>query len=158
MTFDKPDLSWAAGLFEGEGCFSFTSSHGNRNISASVKMTDEDVIHKFKNIVGFGTIYFSPPVKSGWKPQWAWTTGSFEEVQALAAFLWPWLCSRRRGKIKTVLSKYHAHAPQSQIDRVKRTRSIVDALHEGKLKQYEIANKFGVTPATVTYIKKGWLP
>src|SRR5689334_3983660 len=50
MPLDKEGLAWAAGLFEGEGCFHF-ASRANRVIVASLTTTDEDVVRRFHAIV-----------------------------------------------------------------------------------------------------------
>ena len=55
------DLAWAAGLFEGEGCFTFQGSkkartRGGRLGKAQLSMTDEDVVRKFHTIMGFGSL------------------------------------------------------------------------------------------------------
>jgi hypothetical protein len=54
------DIAWAAGLFEGEGCLSFSTVRGERYPQAMLKTTDRDVLARFHRIVVVGAIY---PVK-----------------------------------------------------------------------------------------------
>ena len=100
-------LAWAAGVFEGEGWISLQG----KSPSMGIQMCDRDVLEKFSYAVGGGPIYYRNPrnwannqsVKSK-KDQWAWRITGFEKVQAVVSYLWPWLCSRRRGRIKEVLA------------------------------------------------------
>lgn len=154
MTFDVRQLAWAAGLFEGEGCFSFSDSRV-RQVSAALNMTDEDIVRRFRAIVGFGAIYEVAPQKSHWKKQWRWRASTFEQVQALMAAFWPWLGVRRRARAIEVLRCYHALEPASIKQRVVRSVGIQTALRRGGKTQRDIAREFGVCPATVTLIKQG---
>lgn len=97
----REDLAWAAGIFEGEGWISiqlYTPAIG-------ITMTDRDVLDKFASVVGGGKVYPRGIKSSGTggitakKFQWAWRVTSFENVQAILAYLWPWLCVRRRDRI-----------------------------------------------------------
>lgn len=115
---NREQLAWAAGLFEGEGCLSTRGKSVNilrkyrdRGLVAAMKMTDEDVIFRFKQIVGVGNIT-GPYNKIGKKTWWVWQAGSFEHVQALIAILWPWLCRRRKDRAKELLTLYHASAAE----------------------------------------------
>ena len=102
-TVPLSDLAWCAGLFEGEGCFTFRSKRGNP--SAVIKMTDRDVLDRFATVIGFGRISSVRSTSSlGKKQQWEWRVNSFMHVQALIAALWPWLCSRRKARAQEVLS------------------------------------------------------
>lgn len=116
MDINREDLAWAGGLFEGEGSIVWTTVR-NRNpklprwtrCQLSLHMCDEDVVRKFASIIGIGGVtgpytYTDDVVKER-KPSWYWAVGAFEKTQAVLAMLWPWLCSRRRGKAKEVLQK-----------------------------------------------------
>jgi hypothetical protein len=166
MKINREDLAWAAGLFEGEGCISFAKGR-SRKIAAMLNMTDRDVVEHFQSVVGCGEIYAYKPQQEGWKPQWRWHVGSFERVQALIAMLWPWLKSRRRSKIRSVLARYKACEPASRRLCIDRTTQIQKALTDlsnrplwgrrwstGRT-QHAIAREFGVSPALVSRLKKG---
>lgn len=106
MKINREELAWAAGLFEGEGCFSVSTNKGDRkpkySPSATVVSTDEDVLQRFALVIGFGTIS-SRPLLPKHKPIFAWHVQNFEHFQALVALLWPWLHNRRRTRAKEIL-------------------------------------------------------
>jgi len=93
------EISWAAGLFEGEGCISLN----HRSPMAQLGTTDLDVLRRFQRAVGFGVI--SPPRRPRFstKPYWAWRCHGFAAVQALVAMFWSWLGERRKARTMEVL-------------------------------------------------------
>jgi hypothetical protein len=103
---NKLDLAWAAGLYEGEGSI---CARKDKPASAamSLGMTDEDVVRRFAQIVGFGNVYPRPRANAsghlGNKLMWYWQTGRYEHVQAAIAMFWPWLGTRRRAQASRVL-------------------------------------------------------
>lgn len=99
------DLAWAAGLFEGEG------TAGRRCVQ--VGMTDLEPVEKLLGVLGVGRIYFRRTQNPKWADVWTWQTTTFEEHQAVAAMLWPWLCSRRRGQIARSLTTHRANYSRS---------------------------------------------
>ena len=137
MAVDARDLAWAAGLFEGEGCFSTSlvtrpprpekgekNSRRQRSTQARLAMTDEDTVRRFSEVIGFGSIGNagrSPSCPSHWKPQWTWQCNSHEKVQALVAMLWFGLGARRRARAAEILrlarqtrgrSEHRTHCPR----------------------------------------------
>lgn len=151
MTFTREQLAWAAGIFEGEGCITFSSK--SRAIQAIVVSTDSDVLQQFKDIVGFGTLGKLITIKH-WKPKGNWYCSSFEEVQTLVAMLWPWLKSRRKTKAKEVITQFIAGVPKSLIASKLRTERIREALKDRNRCQTDIAHEFGVCESRVTQIKQ----
>lgn len=92
------EIAWAAGLFEGEGCFTVSTSNGKyRQARVKLRSTDEDVVRRFHQAIGLGTVredsYFKR--SNGYKTQWEWYARSAEVVQVIDMLL-PWMCSRRR--------------------------------------------------------------
>ncbi len=98
---NKVDIAFAAGLFDGEGCFS-TSVQG---CQAALTMTDLDSVQNFLRAVGFGDIK-TVKVPENRKPAWVWRVNGFEKVQALYAMIYPWLNQRRRARGAEVLRPY----------------------------------------------------
>ncbi|HEX9696833.1 MAG TPA: LAGLIDADG family homing endonuclease [Actinomycetota bacterium] len=83
----RESLAWAAGFFDGDGCFSAASAR-----IATITQVDREVLERFQATVGFGTIY-GPYENSGARretrqPFSFWRTNRFEHTQALAAMLW----------------------------------------------------------------------
>ena len=53
-----PDLTWAAGLFEGEGTFVLDRTKtGRPHLNMRVAMKDEDVIKRFHTVATVGSCY-----------------------------------------------------------------------------------------------------
>lgn len=102
MTALKPiELAWAAGLFEGEGSIS-SEKKRRGGITLALAMTDEDVVRRFHEAVGRGTVN-GPHLRSGQKPQWTWRCSTLEAVEVLA-LLAPLFGIRRAAKADEVLS------------------------------------------------------
>jgi hypothetical protein len=102
MTFvpDREELAWAAGFFDGEGCFSF--SPAGRYVCVSVGQTEREPLDRFKRAVGFGNVLGPYDVNkrngSLRKPQFFYRANGYERVQAIAALLWFKLGSTKRAQ------------------------------------------------------------
>src|SRR3990167_10511069 len=108
----KVDLAWAAGLFEGERCFTLSG----KSPQAVLAMSDHDVVRRFSAVVGVGALRnrpkFSVTVPAGGltrtpfesKPLLVWSACGFQNVQAVAAMLWTWLGNRRRARATEILA------------------------------------------------------
>jgi hypothetical protein len=98
------DVAWAAGLFEGEGSFIAAErrdarGYMYRSTAAQLTSPDLDVLERFADVVGFGTV--TGPYggeQAHWKQYWTWTTSAAPDVIAVIDLLLPYLCSRRRAK------------------------------------------------------------
>lgn len=110
-SFAPPDIAWCGGLFEGEGSMGFWRHRKSRQPKLQLNMTDEDTVRRFSGIFGLSLIRGPYCYNSKHKPQWVWSVGGFEKVQAVLAMLWPWLGERRRVKAIGVLA--HARAAPS---------------------------------------------
>lgn len=105
LKWSRENIAWASGIFEGEGCFRINKNKDRPTFCMIMSMTDEDVINKFYDIVGVGSV--SGPIpgkKEGYKEFWQWRCQKFEDVQALSAAMFPFLLSRRQSKIIECLS------------------------------------------------------
>jgi len=105
------DLAWAAGLFEGEGCF--TASHKppkgpNKRIyvqtSASLTMTDRDVVERFQKIIGFGSFYDLGAPRPGAQRVFRWSVQDRSGVKRFYDLIEPWLGQRRKARGLEILS------------------------------------------------------
>lgn len=95
------EIAWAAGLFEGEGCFSHRlQRNGNAQVRVALAMTDRDAVERFAAFVGVGEVHGpkANPKQPGWRPVWEWYVQDSARVRAVIALLLPWLCERRRAK------------------------------------------------------------
>lgn len=93
------DLAWAAGLFEGEGCFNvgFRQS-GKIIVQARLAMTDRDVVERFAAVVQVG--HLTGPRKKRVNEQlvYEWATQWGPGVLAVIQMLSPWFGNRRSAK------------------------------------------------------------
>lgn len=105
----ESQVAWAAGLFEGEGCIAFHSyklKDGSQRPRLVLKMTDEDVIRSFHEIVGHGTVRLDTwgHRTRGEKVVYEWQAGSQKDVAAVLSLLTPWFHGRRRAKAEEALA------------------------------------------------------
>lgn len=110
---DRSDLAWTAGLFEGEGCITDASPKTTKVVHPilQLKMTDEDVVRRFRDIVGHGVVRIENHRKSHWKTIWRVRITGHEIVQATIAAFWPWLGRRWRERAVEVLRAYKDSNP-----------------------------------------------
>lgn len=156
------DVAWAAGLFEGEGCFSLArpKGRGSRRISARLVTTDQDVMLRFHAVVGVGKVYGPKFRNTKDKPYWEFTTTTFEHAQYLIAMFWAWLGIRRRERAAELLTTYigdlrDARKPfrtprLSTTDLTELRRRVASGESQG-----HIAASLGVSQAAVSRIASG---
>lgn len=150
----RENLAWAAGLFEGEGSFSYQRRGQYMTIQVELGMTDEDRVRRFHAVVGIGNV--TGPhnnTKPHHKPIYRWKTGSFAGVQAIMAFMWPWLGPRRRNKAIELLTVYWQHKRQTRATQAEVTQT-KELLAAGVPKR-KIAQLVGKSYGFVNHIKRG---
>lgn len=113
MAIEVAKLAWAAGLFEGEGCFSF-NGRGHHTPKMMVVTSDLDVLQSFAAIAGCGTIGERRQRIEHHKRAWEW------KVHGRVAFAFfmqirPWLHQRRRERGDEVFSYLQTGRPFSEI-------------------------------------------
>lgn len=107
VVIDREELAWAAGFFDGEGCFSYvkTARYG----VATISQTSPEPLQRFQRAVGgLGKIYGPYEQKAHrdrWsrKPQWSFRAQRRDDVQAIAAMLWFKLGTVKRSQAVEVL-------------------------------------------------------
>ena len=93
----RADFAWAAGFFDGEGCF----SSAGRTPVATVSQTALECLDVFASIVGIGTIkgpYDKATASIKRRPQWVYYIYGPGWVESLLAALWPWLGMSKRAQ------------------------------------------------------------
>ena len=107
---ERSDLAWAAGLFEGEGCFSAKRrKQGMIQLSAVITSTDLEVLETFNRVIGEGHICGPFDLKNPrWRPAYHWTANG-EAVVRVYDKLEPWLHSRRRERFVELLATRRQH-------------------------------------------------
>ncbi len=100
---NKVERAWIAGIYEGEGCLSQHKRDGQWAIA--INMSDEDVINRIKETVGFGKVS-RPYAHKNHKLTWYYTIHSRAEIHAFIANILPWLGTRRRENAQRFLDWY----------------------------------------------------
>lgn len=102
------DVAWAAGLFEGEGCWCVTHpSPTQTQMQVRLAMTDRDVVERFATVMGCGTVRtrdHDAHQAKGWKPLHEWYVYEAAKVREVIALLAPHMGTRRRAKAEEVLA------------------------------------------------------
>src|SRR4051794_40726680 len=98
-------IAFAAGLFEGEGCIDFRSngsSSDKKYPRLSMRMTDGDTMHRFRDIVDAGVVSgphnAKTPSGESAKGFYQWHILNKNDVHRILMDFSPWLGSRRRKK------------------------------------------------------------
>lgn len=100
----KAQIAWAAGLFEGEGTIVIQCSRHNHGIRMSLGMSDRDVVERFAEVVGCGTIYEAKQRDPRHKTMWRWQCGRAAQVIEIVDAMRPWLGQRRTTKADEVIA------------------------------------------------------
>lgn len=101
------DVAWAAGLFEGEGCWNaYVRPSGKVQMQVKVGMTDQDVVERLCRIMGCGTVVRSHSRahrERGDKPLFTWSVYEAERVREVIHLLLPHMGERRTARALEVL-------------------------------------------------------
>jgi hypothetical protein len=111
----KTDLAWAAGFFDGEGCFHCSGPHRKRGglrktltIRAAITQVHPEVILKFQRIVELGNVY-GPYIRPAGQPSYRWALASGSKVEVLLELLWPYLGSVKRIQGRDAVDRWRAY-------------------------------------------------
>ena len=105
---NREDLAWAAGFFDGEGCFSFTDKAAYASVS--IVQVERGPLDRFMAAVGglgkiYGPYFQVYPGRMSTHPWHQYRADRREHVQAIAAMLWFKLGDAKRIQALTVLKK-----------------------------------------------------
>jgi hypothetical protein len=95
------EWAWLAGLFEGEGCITFT---GKSSVALSLGMTDRDVVRRAQAVAGVGR-FFEQERRPQYKPLLAWRVQVAAEVRYVLEQMRPWLGERRGERADEALAR-----------------------------------------------------
>lgn len=103
----KAEVAWAAGLFEGEGCFTISHDRKQKTQQCRVKLnsTDEDVVRKFFAVMQVGSVVRVRPTQRHHKVQWQWSASRLEDVIRVYRLLESHLGNRRRQRGLDVIAE-----------------------------------------------------
>ena len=109
LTFTDP-FAWAIGIFEGEGCLSYSQSGDNWEMS--VEMTDMDVLWSYYEAIGcvgnLTGLKKRPSRAENHKPSGRWRTQKRDLIRDLIIRFYPYMHERRRAKCDEFFSWYHS--------------------------------------------------
>lgn len=103
---DSCNLYWLAGILEGEGSFFIRKLKGKEYPTIAVKMTDQDVVERIKQITGVGTICTQKPDKLNWKQTYKWQVAKSLDAINLMRLVLPLMGQRRKIRIKSILNQF----------------------------------------------------
>ena len=113
--FNREDIIWAAGLFEGEGNINWFRQQSYNPMSKhyysqiSLGSTDKDVVDKFYTIFKLGKVYGPYQKKIGLKPFYQYKCSIPEHVYAMVVAILPWLGQRRTSKCLEWIEWFKTH-------------------------------------------------
>lgn len=96
------NIAWAAGILEGEGCFSIHKRKdraNTTNCAIHCEMTDEDTILKLQEVLGVGNVNYRKP-RPNKRPSWILSIQKQEEIFITLIRLGPYLMGRRKQQAK----------------------------------------------------------
>lgn len=134
MRWRRDEMAWAAGLIEGEGCVTrqITSARSNRGSywQLTVTSTDLDVLERLREVIGFGRIYEQAEAGPRRKRAWQYKVYRQNELYAVLAALFGFMCARRQGRMSEAIVEMGARGPwQMQM----RRESLSEGRSSGKL-------------------------
>jgi len=97
-------IEWAAGLFEGEGCITHRDKE-HKKPYLKMQMTDWDVVRKFHEVVGVGSLVEDKRSREHpvWQSQLVWRTTNKKDTQHLLSLMLPYFGNRRAYKALNIL-------------------------------------------------------
>jgi len=110
-------IAWAAGILEGEGCFSIfkraSSTTNHKQLCIQCTMTDRDVITKLADIFGVGRISEVQPTgtkRDGtpYKLAYKWAVDNHAGQRLILESIMPHLGERRKAKAEELLEYINA--------------------------------------------------
>lgn len=111
----REQRAWFAGLFEGEGCIHHDQQRRGKRRALTIVNTDRDVVERALTVAGCGRLG-TKKVYGKRKPIFVWRVQRWRDVHAVAVWLLPYLCERRRTKLLSLLrdppSKCLGHCPR----------------------------------------------
>ena len=116
----ETDISYIAGLFDGEGCITYKQYMRKRthqkkayptwSIRMEMAMTDESVLRWVHEVLQVGTVgekRYKTSYTVGWKKQWRWRC-QFRDAYFVARLFWPYSHVKTEG-IQKIIDHYGDH-------------------------------------------------
>jgi hypothetical protein len=106
--YDPIQVAWAAGILEGEGCFSIctrkTAKHDHKTLAVHCEMTDEDVVRKLHSVFQVGTVVERKNMSGRRdtrtrKITFIWSVQNHKGISEVCNLILPHMGARRKQKI-----------------------------------------------------------
>lgn len=94
--WNRENLAWAAGFFDGEGCIYLTPDGYCVQITAF--QNDPELLHRLQTILGAGEIYKQ-------RTGYSWMLSRKLAVYAVLVALYGWFSERRKGQVRDLINK-----------------------------------------------------
>jgi len=154
--FDREELAWAAGFFDGEGC---TTLHkwGGMRPRVTIGQVDREVLDRFKLAVGRGNVR-GPYKKKTPRHQksYIYDAYGFEKSQAIMCMLWNWLGSIKKEQFKKAMTeiKVYYSRPHKTNFRLSfpHKLSLCRDISSKRFTNNELSKKYNVSERTIRRI------
>lgn len=106
MKISEQQVAWAAGLLEGEGCFSLHKRKdrpGTFSCAIHCEMTDEDTVQSLQKVFGVGTVC-TRANRMNRKPTYIWSVQRHQDIFDVLLHVLPFLKERRKEKAKELFT------------------------------------------------------
>jgi hypothetical protein len=146
------EVTWAAGLFEGEGCFVFNHSVAQ---GVTIQMTDLDVLEKVQGLFG-GSILSTKKQHDHHRDTWRWYLRGYGSIEFVESIL-PHLCGRRAKRGREYLLQMRARKSnrEGSRDAARELRLEIKKLRGDGLTHQQIADKVNRDRTYVTHVLSG---
>ncbi len=114
----REELAWAAGVFDGEGCFSSAREKAvaRPRTHLAIVQTERTMLDRVKRAFGFGHVY--GPYSRGLnnhKDVYQFVVRDFGQAQAALAMMWNWLGEPKRVQALAVFQSVKAYMEKRRL-------------------------------------------
>ena len=110
MPINDIALGYCIGIFEGEGCISYSETFRrgrvSRRIIISIGMTDLYPLQMFQEVMDAGNLNGPYQRNSEHKPMYRLEIAKIKDIRRITDLMYDWLSPRRKEQIDTCLTNY----------------------------------------------------
>lgn len=108
MIWNREELAWAAGFYEGEGyCGNRTTKYARQPPIITLAQVNKEPLLRFVRYLHGGRLNGPYHPGGNRKPYYQLSSSNFETTQAMAAFMWPWLSSPKKKQIRKAFMAFY---------------------------------------------------
>lgn len=115
---DTHELAWAAGFFDGEGCFSSARDGATKRPRTlmAIGQTERSSLDRVQAALGFGKVKGPYRARGRRRPYWQFYINDFEHSQAALAMMWRWLGAPKRIQAAAVFQEVKDYMEKRRLD------------------------------------------